>query len=90
MSDDNFYSNRVAVITGGGRGFGKAFGTALAAAGAHAVLIDEVTTAYERLHVTASLSVLHGAADQFRFVVPAGFEVTGVTAPQVARWAVAR
>jgi 3-oxoacyl-[acyl-carrier protein] reductase len=29
-----------AVITGGGRGFGKAFGHALAARGAHAVLID--------------------------------------------------
>jgi len=28
------------VITGGGRGFGKAFGHALAAEGAHAVLVD--------------------------------------------------
>jgi hypothetical protein len=55
---------------------------------AHAVLIDEITTAYERLHVTASLSVLHGAADQFRFALPNGFEVTSVSAPQVARWAV--
>ena len=33
-------SGRTAVITGGGRGFGKAFGTALAAHGTHAVLVD--------------------------------------------------
>lgn len=40
MSEDSFYRGRVAVITGGGRGFGKAFGTALAARGAQAVLVD--------------------------------------------------
>ena len=34
------HQGKVAVITGGGRGFGKAFGTALAARGAHVVLAD--------------------------------------------------
>ena len=37
---DNEHQDRVALITGGGRGFGKAFGTALAAGGAHVVLAD--------------------------------------------------
>lgn len=34
------WTGRTAVITGGGRGFGKAFGMALAAEGGHAVLVD--------------------------------------------------
>jgi 3-oxoacyl-[acyl-carrier protein] reductase len=34
------WTGRTAVITGGGRGFGKAFAQALCARGAHAVLID--------------------------------------------------
>jgi NAD(P)-dependent dehydrogenase (short-subunit alcohol dehydrogenase family) len=34
------FAGRIAVITGGGRGFGKAFGHALAARGAHAILTD--------------------------------------------------
>jgi NAD(P)-dependent dehydrogenase (short-subunit alcohol dehydrogenase family) len=39
MADVN-HAARTAVITGGGRGFGKAFGTALAALGLHVVLVD--------------------------------------------------
>jgi len=38
MDDD--YNNKVAVITGGGRGFGKAFGSALAQRGAMVYLVD--------------------------------------------------
>lgn len=34
------WSGRTAVITGGGRGFGKAFGAALAREGAHVALVD--------------------------------------------------
>lgn len=34
------WQGRTALVTGGGRGFGKAFGIALAAEGAHAVLVD--------------------------------------------------
>jgi 3-oxoacyl-[acyl-carrier protein] reductase len=37
---DSEFSGRVAVITGGGRGFGKAFGQALAGRGAHVVLLE--------------------------------------------------
>ena len=37
---DNVHQGKVALITGGGRGFGKAFGAALAARGAHVVLAD--------------------------------------------------
>jgi len=40
MPDDEENRGRVAFITGGGRGFGKAFGAALSARGAHVVLAD--------------------------------------------------
>jgi 3-oxoacyl-[acyl-carrier protein] reductase len=37
---DRDHGGKVAVVTGGGRGFGKAFGHALAARGAHVVQVD--------------------------------------------------
>jgi NAD(P)-dependent dehydrogenase (short-subunit alcohol dehydrogenase family) len=60
MIDDDFYRNRTAVITGGGRGFGKAFGTALAAEGAHAVLVDIDAAAVEA--AAAEIRAKGGAA----------------------------
>lgn len=56
---------------------------------ARAVLVDEVTQNYERLHATFSLAVLHRAVDSFRITLPAGFEVTQVHSPLLARWSVA-
>ena len=40
MTDEETHRGKVALITGGGRGFGQAFGAALAARGAHVVLLD--------------------------------------------------
>lgn len=55
---------------------------------ARSVLVSELTSAYERIHLTAEMRVLHGAADQFRFDVPAGVQVTEVTSPLTAEWVV--
>ncbi|WP_405988738.1 SDR family NAD(P)-dependent oxidoreductase [Streptomyces sp. NBC_00986] len=40
MPEQDEHHGKVALITGGGRGFGKAFGAALSARGAHVVLAD--------------------------------------------------
>ena len=56
------------------------------AVAARCVLVDEVTEAYERLHATVTLAVLHRAVDRFRFVVPEGFEITEIASPLMARW----
>ncbi|MEY4176712.1 MAG: hypothetical protein RLY70_286 [Planctomycetota bacterium] len=55
---------------------------------ARGVLVDELTAGYERLHVTMALRIVRGAADGFRFRLPAHFEVTEVKSPQLSRWSV--
>jgi NAD(P)-dependent dehydrogenase (short-subunit alcohol dehydrogenase family) len=58
------YAGRVAVITGGGRGFGKAFGHAIADRGGHAVLADVDSGAAEA--AAAEILVAGGAASAVR------------------------
>jgi hypothetical protein len=53
---------------------------------ARSVLIAEVTLGYERIHATCSYRVLHGAVEKLRLAVPAGFKITRVESPLVARW----
>ena len=55
---------------------------------ASSVVVDEVTLSAERLHAVLTMRVLRGAVDLFRFRLPAGLEVTEVSAPEVARWGV--
>jgi 3-oxoacyl-[acyl-carrier protein] reductase len=59
---------RTAVITGGGRGFGQGFGEALAAVGAHVVLVDVDGAAAEAIRGKGSLATgLQGdVADEAR------------------------
>ena len=54
---DTDFDKKVAIITGGGRGFGKAFGIALAKAGATVILIDRDSAA-----VTSAASEIGGSA----------------------------
>jgi 3-oxoacyl-[acyl-carrier protein] reductase len=60
VSDGDSYRNRTAVITGGARGFGRAFGAALAARGAHVVLVDLDSAAVEA--AAAGIRAAGGAA----------------------------
>ncbi len=55
---------------------------------ARSVLVSELTTSYERLHVTTHMNVLHGAVDRFVFDVPDGFQVTGVSSPLLSQWVI--
>ncbi len=62
-TNDWEHEGRVAVITGGGRGFGKAFGHALAGRGAHVVLADIDRGAAEA--AAAEITAAGGTASAF-------------------------
>ncbi|MGN6546711.1 MAG: hypothetical protein ACTHK7_16775, partial [Aureliella sp.] len=55
---------------------------------ARGVLVDELTSGYERLHASLSMNILHGASDEFSIAIPDGFEITQVATPLLARWSV--
>lgn len=69
------WNGRTALVTGGGRGFGKAFGKALAAEGAHAVLVDidgsvaEEAAAEIRASGGSALGLAGDVTDEARMIV---------------------
>jgi NAD(P)-dependent dehydrogenase (short-subunit alcohol dehydrogenase family) len=77
------YEGRVAVITGGGRGFGKAFGHAIAERGGHAVLADIDPAAAEG--AAAEIRSAGGDASAFRCDVSDERQVEELVADVVDR-----
>src|SRR5262245_26658634 len=77
------YEGRVAVITGGGRGFGKAFGHALAARGAHVVLADIDAAVGEA--AAKEIQAAGGAASAFPCDVADEGDVEALVGDVVAR-----
>lgn len=55
---------------------------------ARSVVVGEVTGAYEKLHATISLAVLHRAVDEFSFEIPDGFEITEIASEHLDTWTV--
>ncbi|MBM4000820.1 MAG: hypothetical protein FJ297_14990 [Planctomycetes bacterium] len=56
---------------------------------ARSVVLDEVSQAVERFHVTSTVSVLHGAVEQIEYHLPESFEITDVACDQLSRWELA-
>ena len=77
------FDGRVAVITGGGRGFGLAFGRALAERGAHAVLVDIDPAAGE--DAAAGIRAAGGQASAVSCDVADEKQVEAMVADVVAR-----
>jgi|GEM_PF-1140783 len=55
---------------------------------ARSVIVDELNESLERLHATFSMEIVQGAAAEFEYELPPGFEVTNVDTPDLARWSV--
>lgn len=56
---------------------------------ARSVIVDELNESLERIHATYSMEIVQGATSEFEYEIPAGFEVTNVDSPDMARWSVA-
>ena len=76
------HAGHVAIITGGGRGFGKAFGHALAERGAHVVLADIDASAADE--AAAEIVAAGGAATPWRCDVNDEQQVAAMVADIVA------
>lgn len=77
-------SGRVAVVTGGARGFGKAFGHALAGHGAHAILVDLDGPACE--DAAAEVRAAGGESSAFMADVANEEQVAALIADVVSRF----
>ena len=80
----NEHDGRIAVITGGGRGFGKAFGHALAQEGAHVVLVDLDGDAGEA--AAEEITVSGGSASSFVADVADEAQVEAMVADTIAKF----
>ena len=57
---------------------------------ARSVIVDELNESLERIHATYSMEIVQGAAAEFIYEIPDGFEVTNVDTPDLARWSVSQ
>ncbi len=83
MGMDREHEGRIAVVTGGGRGFGKAFGHALAARGAHVVLADIEPAVGEE--AAAEIRAAGGSASAFPVDVADELQAEALVADTVAK-----